>query len=77
MNPAVAAWKENGGKVAGYFCTHVPTEVIMAAGLLPFRMPVRAKLLNAQEYATIKEHLTPEEVDAACKKTVSYRAPGQ
>lgn len=25
---------------------------------------VRAKLLNAQEYATIKEHLTPEEVDA-------------
>jgi benzoyl-CoA reductase subunit C len=38
MNPAVAAWKENGGKVAGYFCTHVPTEVIMAAGLLPFRM---------------------------------------
>lgn len=38
MNPAVAAWKEKGGKVAGYFCSHVPTEVIMAAGLLPFRM---------------------------------------
>jgi bcr-type benzoyl-CoA reductase subunit C len=38
MNPAVAAWKKNGGRVAGYFCTHVPTEVITAAGLLPFRM---------------------------------------
>jgi benzoyl-CoA reductase subunit C len=38
MNPAVAAWKEKGGKVAGYFCSHVPIEVMTAAGLLPFRM---------------------------------------
>jgi benzoyl-CoA reductase subunit C len=38
MNPAVAAWKEKGGKIAGYFCSHVPIEVMTAAGLLPFRM---------------------------------------
>lgn len=38
MNPAVEAWKAKGGKVAGYFCSHVPTEVLMAAGFLPFRM---------------------------------------
>jgi bzd-type benzoyl-CoA reductase N subunit len=37
-NPAVREWKDQGGKVVGYFCSHVPTEVLMAAGLLPFRM---------------------------------------
>ncbi len=29
--------KENGGKIAGYFC-QVPVEVIHAAGLIPYRM---------------------------------------
>jgi benzoyl-CoA reductase subunit C len=38
MNPAVAEWKAQGGRVVGYFCSHVPTEVLTAAGLLPFRM---------------------------------------
>ena len=38
MNPAVQEWQDNGGKVVGYFCSHVPTEVLMAGGLLPFRM---------------------------------------
>ena len=38
MTPALAAWKEQGGGVVGYFCSHVPTEVLTAAGLLPFRM---------------------------------------
>jgi benzoyl-CoA reductase subunit C len=38
MNPAIEEWRNNGGKVVGYFCSHVPTEVLMAAGLLPFRM---------------------------------------
>ncbi len=37
-NPAVLDWKDRGGKVVGYFCSHIPTEVLMAAGLLPFRM---------------------------------------
>ncbi len=34
----VKEWKEAGGKVLGYFCTHVPEEMIAAAGMLPFRM---------------------------------------
>lgn len=38
MNPAIEEWRNNGGKVVGYFCSHVPTEVLTAAGLLPFRM---------------------------------------
>lgn len=38
MNPAVQDWKEQGRKVVGYFCSHVPTELLMAAGILPFRM---------------------------------------
>lgn len=38
MNPAVEEWKAAGGKVVGYFCSHVPVEVMTAAGVLPFRM---------------------------------------
>ena len=37
-NPAIREWQEQGGKVVGYFCSHVPTELLMAARLLPFRM---------------------------------------
>ena len=38
MNPYIERWKENGGKVIGYFCTYVPVEVIEAAGIVPYRM---------------------------------------
>ena len=34
----VKRWKEQGGKVVGYFCSYVPEEIISAAGILPFRM---------------------------------------
>jgi benzoyl-CoA reductase subunit C len=34
----VRKWKEQGGKVVGYFCSYVPEELISAAGILPFRM---------------------------------------
>jgi bzd-type benzoyl-CoA reductase N subunit len=37
-NPAIRQWKERGGKVVGYFCSMLPEEMFMAAGLLPFRM---------------------------------------
>jgi bcr-type benzoyl-CoA reductase subunit C len=37
-NPALQSWKNQGGRVAGYFCSMVPEELIMAAGLLSFRM---------------------------------------
>ena len=38
MNPAIEEWKAAGGKVVGYFCSHVPVEVLTAAAVLPFRM---------------------------------------
>ncbi len=37
-NPSLTRWKERGGKVMGFFCTMLPEELFMAAGLLPFRM---------------------------------------
>lgn len=38
VNPTVQEWRDQGGGVVGYFCSAVPTEIITAAGLLPFRM---------------------------------------
>lgn len=37
-NPLIREWKEQGGQVVGYFCSMLPEELFMAAGLLPFRM---------------------------------------
>ena len=38
INPAIAKWKEQGGKAMGFFCSAMPEEIITAAGFLPFRM---------------------------------------
>jgi len=38
VNPEIKRWREQGGKVLGYFCSAMPEELITAAGLLPFRM---------------------------------------
>jgi benzoyl-CoA reductase/2-hydroxyglutaryl-CoA dehydratase subunit BcrC/BadD/HgdB len=38
MNPSVEKWKKDGGKVMGYTCSFVPEELIVAAGMLPFRI---------------------------------------
>lgn len=35
---AAREWKEQGGKVVGYFCDSVPEELILAAGFLPLRL---------------------------------------
>ena len=37
-NPVLQSWKDQGGKVMGYFCSTVPEELITAAGMVPFRM---------------------------------------
>lgn len=37
-NGSVQAWKAAGKKVVGYSCTYVPSEIIAAAGLLPYRL---------------------------------------
>jgi benzoyl-CoA reductase subunit C len=38
MNPSIEEWKAGGGKVVGHFCSHVPIELMTAAGIMPFRM---------------------------------------
>jgi benzoyl-CoA reductase/2-hydroxyglutaryl-CoA dehydratase subunit BcrC/BadD/HgdB len=38
MNPSVEVWKKDGGRVMGYTCSFVPEELIIAAGMLPFRI---------------------------------------
>jgi bzd-type benzoyl-CoA reductase N subunit len=38
LNPVLQNWKEQGGKIVGYFCSTVPEELITAAGMTPFRM---------------------------------------
>jgi len=37
-NPAIRDWREQGGRVVGYFCSYAPDEILTAAGFLPFRM---------------------------------------
>jgi benzoyl-CoA reductase/2-hydroxyglutaryl-CoA dehydratase subunit BcrC/BadD/HgdB len=37
-NPSLEKWKQNGGRVLGYFCSSMSEEIMTAAGLLPFRM---------------------------------------
>ena len=37
-NPEVKNWKDQGGRVMGYFCSAMPVEMITAAGFLPFRV---------------------------------------
>ncbi|MDP8257472.1 MAG: 2-hydroxyacyl-CoA dehydratase family protein [Candidatus Alcyoniella australis] len=48
-NDYLAAWQEDGGKVVGYACVATPTEIIEAAGLLPYR--IRALGNNRTELA--------------------------
>jgi benzoyl-CoA reductase/2-hydroxyglutaryl-CoA dehydratase subunit BcrC/BadD/HgdB len=38
LNPSIRKWKEDGGRVIGYFCSSMPEELFSAAGMLPFRM---------------------------------------
>ncbi len=37
-NDHVKKWKDDGGRVIGYVCVATPTEVIDAAGLMPYRI---------------------------------------
>lgn len=38
MNPSVQKFKDGGGKVMGYTCSFVPGELVVAAGMMPFRI---------------------------------------
>jgi benzoyl-CoA reductase/2-hydroxyglutaryl-CoA dehydratase subunit BcrC/BadD/HgdB len=35
---AARAWKQAGGRVVGYLCDNIPEELILAAGLFPYRL---------------------------------------
>lgn len=37
-NQFVSAWKQEGKRVIGHFCTYMPAELITAAGILPIRI---------------------------------------
>lgn len=37
-NEAIREWKTGEGKIVGYLCTNVPEEIILAAGMLPYRI---------------------------------------
>jgi len=38
VNPEIRRWKQEGGRIVGYFCSAMPVEMITAAGFLPFRV---------------------------------------
>jgi benzoyl-CoA reductase/2-hydroxyglutaryl-CoA dehydratase subunit BcrC/BadD/HgdB len=37
-NPCLDRWREQGGRVMGYYCSYIPEEVFTAAGFMPYRM---------------------------------------
>lgn len=53
-NDAMWRWKEQGGKIIGYVCSSVPEEIILAAGMLPYRIraPESRETSEADRYTT-------------------------
>ncbi len=53
-NDTMKQWKEGGGRIVGYFCTNVPEELVMAAGMLPYRLraPESRDTSEADRYTT-------------------------
>ncbi len=37
-NPFIRDWRQQGRKCVGFLCSHVPEEIIYAAGVLPYRL---------------------------------------
>ena len=54
FNQEMRKWKEGGGKIIGYFCTNVPEEIILAAGMMPYRVraPESRDTSEADKYTT-------------------------
>lgn len=49
FHPEARRWKQEGGKIVGYFYSFIPEEIISAAGLLPFR--IRAAGSDGTEFS--------------------------
>ncbi|MEW6440903.1 MAG: 2-hydroxyacyl-CoA dehydratase family protein [bacterium] len=54
LNPTMEAWKNSGKKIIGYVCTNVPEEIILAAGMLPYRIraPESREVSESDRYLT-------------------------
>src|SRR5262245_41030037 len=69
-----------GGRLEGFYFGFGDADVVVIVEA-PDNVSVAALSLgvNASGFVTLKTTplLTPEEIDQAAKKTVSYRAPGQ
>ena len=37
-NPYLDAWRRQGKKAVGFFCSYVPEEILYAGGILPYRV---------------------------------------
>ena len=69
-----------GGKVEAFYFAFGENDAIVIADLPDNVAAVASSLIaNASGAVSVKATvlLTPEEIDEATKKTVSYRAPGQ
>lgn len=45
----IKTWKDQGKKVAGFQCVHIPEEIIYAAGILPVRLTGNDKEVELEE----------------------------
>jgi uncharacterized protein with GYD domain len=77
---AADALQAVGGKLEAFYYAFGDSDVYLIADL-PDNVSVAAgsMAVNASGSVTVKTIvlLTPEEVDAACKKAVAYRPPGK
>jgi benzoyl-CoA reductase/2-hydroxyglutaryl-CoA dehydratase subunit BcrC/BadD/HgdB len=54
-NSAIKAWKEEGKKVVGYWCSYIPSEIIHAGKIFPYKV----KGLNAGGTSKAEVYMTP------------------
>ena len=69
----IAQAKKNGAKVVGYFCPHVPEELILAAGMIPLRLAFGGEVAIA---AAGEEYLKPYSCPYA-RSCLGYRLDGK
>jgi benzoyl-CoA reductase/2-hydroxyglutaryl-CoA dehydratase subunit BcrC/BadD/HgdB len=69
----IAQAKKNGVKVVGYFCPHVPEELILAAGMIPLRLAFGGDSAIA---AVGEEYLKPYSCPYA-RSCLGYRLDGK
>lgn len=55
FNSAVKKWKEDGRKIVGYWCSYIPSEIIHAGRLFPYKV----KGLNAKTTSKADVYLSP------------------